>query len=160
MDNSYKWAGGGLTSTVGDLIKFGNVMLYSYHHDETLCGCLPGYLKRETVTEMWTPIKRTMGDEDKTTGYGLGWCVAPELLKHGKCGHQRFYVYHTGGAMGASSVLLLLPPDSNETHKPGQVKGVVVAILTNVGGVGLTSTALKIAKKFEQIKPSKKVSAG
>lgn len=29
VDNSYKWAGGGFLSTVGDLCKFGNAMLYS-----------------------------------------------------------------------------------------------------------------------------------
>ena len=30
VDNSCKWAGGGVVSTVGDLVKFGNAMLYSY----------------------------------------------------------------------------------------------------------------------------------
>lgn len=30
VDNSYKWAGGGILSTVSDLLKFGNVMLYSF----------------------------------------------------------------------------------------------------------------------------------
>lgn len=30
VDNSCKWAGGGLLSTVGDLLLFGNAMLYSY----------------------------------------------------------------------------------------------------------------------------------
>ena len=30
VDLSYKWAGGGYLSTVGDIIKFGNAMLYSY----------------------------------------------------------------------------------------------------------------------------------
>lgn len=29
VDNSYKWAGGGFLSTVGDLCKFGNAMLYA-----------------------------------------------------------------------------------------------------------------------------------
>ena len=29
VDNSYKWAGGGFLSTVGDLVRFGNAMLYS-----------------------------------------------------------------------------------------------------------------------------------
>ena len=29
VDNSYKWAGGGFMSTVEDLVKFGNSMLYS-----------------------------------------------------------------------------------------------------------------------------------
>ena len=30
VDNSLKWAGGGFLSTVGDLLQFGNAMLYSY----------------------------------------------------------------------------------------------------------------------------------
>ncbi|XP_046396312.1 uncharacterized protein LOC124163441 isoform X2 [Ischnura elegans] len=30
VDNSCKWAGGGLQSTVGDLLKFANAMLYAY----------------------------------------------------------------------------------------------------------------------------------
>lgn len=30
VENSYKWAGGGLLSTIPDLLKFGNVMMYSY----------------------------------------------------------------------------------------------------------------------------------
>merc|ERR1719228_1084958 len=34
VDNSYKWAGGGFLSSVGDLIKFGNAMLYSYQQKE------------------------------------------------------------------------------------------------------------------------------
>ena len=29
VDNSMKWAGGGFLSTVGDLLQFGNAMLYS-----------------------------------------------------------------------------------------------------------------------------------
>jgi hypothetical protein len=30
VDNSYKWAGGGVLSTVSDLLSFGNAILYSY----------------------------------------------------------------------------------------------------------------------------------
>ena len=30
VDNSLKWAGGGFLSTVGDLLQFGNAMLYSH----------------------------------------------------------------------------------------------------------------------------------
>ena len=30
VDNSYKWAGGGFLSSVGDLIRFGSMMLYSF----------------------------------------------------------------------------------------------------------------------------------
>ena len=41
VDNSYKWAGGGFLSTVGDLLKFGNVMMYSYQvskHESSFCS--------------------------------------------------------------------------------------------------------------------------
>ena len=34
VDNSLKWAGGGFLSTVGDLLQFGNAMLYSYQKVE------------------------------------------------------------------------------------------------------------------------------
>ena len=30
VDNSYKWAGGGFLSSIGDLVKIGNTMLYCY----------------------------------------------------------------------------------------------------------------------------------
>lgn len=36
VDNSCKWAGGGLLSTVGDLLHFGNAMLYSYQWQSEL----------------------------------------------------------------------------------------------------------------------------
>jgi hypothetical protein len=34
VDNSYKWAGGGFLSTVGDLLQFGNAMLYSFQQQK------------------------------------------------------------------------------------------------------------------------------
>ena len=38
VDNSYKWAGGGFLSTVGDLVKIGNVMLYSSQYEDKTAG--------------------------------------------------------------------------------------------------------------------------
>ena len=35
VDNSYKWAGGGFLSTVTDLAKFGNAMLFAYQHNNS-----------------------------------------------------------------------------------------------------------------------------
>lgn len=74
-DNSYKWAGGGFVSTVGDLLKFGNIMLYSYQcqpnmtakddkqvtYESTLpvTDLPPGYLKPETVGAMWKVVPQT-----------------------------------------------------------------------------------------------------
>lgn len=61
-------------------------------------------------------------------------------------------VSHTGGAVGASSVLLLhLPPtkpNHNKSSQDGQIRGVVVAMITNLQDVGLSQTAKKIAKEF------------
>jgi len=42
-------------------------------------------------------------------GYGMGWVVLPSLQEHGGGDTQRFAVGHTGGAVGASSVLLIVP---------------------------------------------------
>jgi len=39
VDLSYKWAGGGFLSTVTDLIKFGDAMIYSYQVDFLPCNC-------------------------------------------------------------------------------------------------------------------------
>ncbi|KAM6058940.1 serine beta-lactamase-like protein LACTB, mitochondrial isoform 3-T3 [Chlamydotis macqueenii] len=62
VDNSYKWAGGGFLSSVGDLLKFGNALLYSYQAGQfknTNGKLLPGYLKPDTVAMMWTPVPKT-----------------------------------------------------------------------------------------------------
>ncbi|XP_046543740.1 serine beta-lactamase-like protein LACTB, mitochondrial [Haliotis rubra] len=175
VDNSYKWAGGGLLSTVADLCKFGNVMLYSYQHqlpeksvvedtdprsqsdlDTSANGkqtegsekrYLNGYLKRETVGEMWQPVDNTECSWDKDGGYALGWAIIPEKLDHGCCRHQRHYVTHTGGAIGASSVLVVVPR-SGVDNPPS---GVVVAIMVNMISIGLNKTALSIAEEFEKV---------
>jgi len=47
VDNSYKWAGGGFLSNVGDLVKFGNAMLYSYQQKNGVC--LIHFYKRKFV---------------------------------------------------------------------------------------------------------------
>jgi len=48
-------------------------------------------------------------------------------------------VYHTGGAVGGSSILLMLPNEE-----------IVVAIILNIQKVsGIVNTALHIAKTFE-----------
>lgn len=64
-DTSYKWAGGGIVSTVGDLLKFGNAMLYCYQQTKSNKA---GYLKKETVEEMWTPVEHSTMSWDKGSG--------------------------------------------------------------------------------------------
>ncbi|XP_072529788.1 serine beta-lactamase-like protein LACTB, mitochondrial isoform X1 [Salminus brasiliensis] len=154
VDNSYKWAGGGFLSTAGDLLLFGNAVLYSYQIADLkdTSGLLPGFLKPQTAKAMWAAVDKTEASWDKDGLYAQGWLVVEQQQKYGQCRVRRHYVSHTGGAVGASSVLLVLP---NETlQAPGQrvtlPQGVVVAIITNMQSVGLNTVALKIAHEFEK----------
>lgn len=111
VDNSVKWAGGGFLSTAPDLVRFGN-------------GLLTGrLLKPETVQLLFTSQRTEDGQE---TGYGMGWRVGEHLGRH--------FVWHTGGAVGGSSVLVLLPEAQ-----------VVVALIVNLQGVRLAPLGFWIA---------------
>ena len=61
VDNSCKWAGGGILSTTGDLLKFGNAMLFSYQQKKKE-DCEEGYLKAETMRQLWEPVIRMAKD--------------------------------------------------------------------------------------------------
>jgi serine beta-lactamase-like protein LACTB len=114
VDNSNKWAGGGYLSTASDLVRYGS----SY-----LQGSL---LDPATVKLMWTSQRTSAGEE---TGYGIGWFTGT-VDDHKE-------VWHTGGALGGSTILLIRPDD-----------GVVVAILTNLESAGPTGPAREIAGLF------------
>ena len=247
VDNSYKWAGGGFLSTVGDLVKFGNAMLYSFQQknvpsvnkeeqktseesstqektkipeppaqsalpgpspeqsetqpekkkseevvkkvsfDESLevtndveehvenivnvvyqpgplssvntdaktekkIRYLPGYLSSETVAQMWSPqpgADLSWGGHDLT--YGLGWAVRKRKKNYGYCMDQSHYVSHTGGAIGASSVLLVAPapPSTQPVDSSKLPQGVVVSVLCNLQEVGLNKLAADVAAVFQ-----------
>lgn len=155
VDNSYKWAGGGFLSTVGDLLLFGDALLYSYQvaQFKDMQGLLPGYLNPQTAKDLWTPVDRTEASWDKDGLYAQGWLVVEKLQQYGQCRKRRHYVSHTGGAVGASSVLLVLPSDKMDKPRgkvPVLPQGVVVTIITNMQSVGLNNTALKIAHEFDK----------
>ncbi|TDH09725.1 hypothetical protein EPR50_G00088890 [Perca flavescens] len=155
VDNSYKWAGGGFLSTVGDLLLFGNALLYSYQvaHLKDTGDLLPGFLKPQTSIDLWAPVDRTEASWDKDGLYAQGWLVVEKLQKYGQCRKRRHYVSHTGGAVGASSVLLVLPSveiKECQGQTPLLPQGVVVTIIANMQSVGLNSTALKIAHVFDK----------
>ncbi|NXY86297.1 LACTB protein, partial [Alcedo cyanopectus] len=159
VDNSYKWAGGGFLSSVGDLLKFGSALLYSYqagHLQKTDGKLLPGYLKPGTVAMMWTPVPRTEVSWDRDGQYAMAWAVVEKKQQCGCCRQQRHYASHTGGAVGASSVLLILPEElDSEALGAGLVvppRGVIVTIICNMQSVSLNSTALKIAREFDKEK--------
>jgi CubicO group peptidase (beta-lactamase class C family) len=86
VDNSNKWGGGGLLSTVEDLVRYGS-------------GLLAGkILKKETLDMVFASQKLANGTE---TGYGIGW--ARDLH------NRQLYIGHTGSAVGASSILVMNP---------------------------------------------------
>ncbi|HEX2206202.1 MAG TPA: serine hydrolase domain-containing protein [Longimicrobium sp.] len=58
VDNSYKWAAGGLLSTAEDLVRFGSAHLQ------------PGFLSAATLALLWTPQRTRDGVE---TEVGISW---------------------------------------------------------------------------------------
>ncbi|CAB4008947.1 Hypothetical predicted protein, partial [Paramuricea clavata] len=157
VDNCYKWAGGGFISTTEDLIKFGNAMLYSSQIGEfqgkSKDSLLSGILSPESMRLSWTTVENTEDKVSKHWGYGLGWAILPEKHERGCCRDQQKAIAHSGGAVGASSILLILPNSVNKnlfdvTQESPLPNGVVVAILVNMGSVSLRRPALKIAQLF------------
>ncbi len=105
------------------------------------------FLKSGTVREMWTPAKGTRMTWDRNAldgGYGMGWGVVPHR-KRPSASDQRFYVSHTGGAVGASSVLLIMPAAKQQDPNRLRTPNIVIAIVCNLQGVNLNRVALKIA---------------
>ncbi|XP_053127857.1 serine beta-lactamase-like protein LACTB, mitochondrial [Hemicordylus capensis] len=159
VDNSYKWAGGGFVSTVGDLVKFGNAMLYGYQLgqlENLPTSLLPGYLKPSTIAMMWTPVPQTDLPGSRSDKYGMAWRVMEKKQECGFCRQERYCATHSGRAVGASSVLLILPEEGALEAPKGSPQvppqGVVVSIICNMQAVSLLSTALNIAMEFEKDK--------
>ncbi len=86
VNQSNKWGGGGLLSTVEDLVKYAA----AYDGDKLA--------KPETIKQMFTSQNTTDG---KPTAYGLGWAIANDQ------GKRR--VEHSGGSMGATAILTKYP---------------------------------------------------
>ncbi len=149
VDNSYKWAGGGLLSTVNDLLKFGNKMLFMYQHHSD-----DNFLKSETIANLlWTAQSKPENVKSKerellcepseTVSYGLGWFVCFDKNNNLK------YAYHTGGAVGATSCLMIIPDRNNDSNKTNTPNGTVVAVLCNShDSCEIVKFTLKVAEFF------------
>jgi len=87
VDNSYKWASGGLISTTEDMVRFGRAYLTE------------DWLRQETIDEFWTPQKTTDGE---STDYGLGWRIVRD-------GQGRLWIGHGGGSVGGTSQFWIFP---------------------------------------------------
>ncbi len=151
VDNSYKWAGGGLLSTVGDLLVFANHLLSCYQTNEKT-----NFLKQSTVRDqLWSKQNEfscktkylahadtlPIIQQNESFHYALGWIVCmdnDQKIKH---------VYHTGGALGCVSVLMIKPiqNDRISTHP----SGIAVAIFCNSGDASdIGKLALNITEIF------------
>jgi serine beta-lactamase-like protein LACTB len=119
-------------------------MLYSYQNSN-------GFLHRDTVKMIWTPVPNTNLASDKDGKYGMGWGVILSQNNYPFCKSNQFYVSHSGGAAGASSILLILPRADEAVTGDKPVRGVVVSMIANLQNVGLHRTALEIAKVFESV---------
>uniref|UniRef100_A0A915CJS5 Beta-lactamase-related domain-containing protein n=2 Tax=Parascaris univalens TaxID=6257 RepID=A0A915CJS5_PARUN len=147
VDNSYKWAGGGVLSTVDDLLIFANSMLYSFHYSLNVNvdnKSAEPLVKPEVLKIFW------QGEVDGTHGfrYGLGWYKSEmkPVIGGGDGWTRHGFWLHTGAAIGASSILLV-KPNFEGTH----LDGICIAILVNLHNCGeLTSLALEIAEIFQR----------
>lgn len=119
-DNSVKWAGGGIVSTGGDLVKFGMQLIDCYKDRKD------AQLKSDTLKRFWTEVKDS---------YGLGFKIR-EPAPLTEVGIEKA-VYHLGGAVGASSAFLMYPESE-----------VVVVVLGNLGYVNFLPLSLAIADEF------------
>jgi CubicO group peptidase (beta-lactamase class C family) len=89
VDNSVKWAGGGLLSTADDLVKFGEAFMK------------PGYLQAGTLEEWTRSLTLADGSE---TNYGFGW-------RSGTHRDTLHWYGHSGGAVGGTSWLVVYPKE-------------------------------------------------
>ncbi|CAJ0602907.1 unnamed protein product [Cylicocyclus nassatus] len=139
VDNSCKWAGGGLLSDVNDLLTFANYILYSHQADP---NAKDAYLSKEVIDMLWNGQAAV---NDRILA-GLGWMRVNSDDFAG--GHQKSSLggiwYHTGAGVGASSVLLIRPKNSADNKPPS---GVCVAMLCNLQDTSL----LNLAKEIEEI---------
>ncbi|XP_015795320.1 serine beta-lactamase-like protein LACTB, mitochondrial [Tetranychus urticae] len=144
-ENSFKYAGGGILSSVPDLLHFGNVMLYSFMPPENS----KGFLKKETVDELWTPSRT--GRVSLTPNlfrwcqYGLGWGLirnAQPFHAAGAVPPFKDVIYHTGSATGGTTLLVIIPE-----------KEMVIAIMCNLHSArGIMSLGRDVAQLFGNVK--------
>ena len=105
---------------------------------------------------LWTPVPHSAcpwAKDDPGNGYGVGWGIVPSAEAVGGLNPKEslltpMYVSHTGGAVGASSVLLIVPRERGGERVDDPRRGVVVAIIANLQEVSLYRTAVKIADLF------------
>ena len=142
VDNSFKWAGGGMLSSTRDLAKYGSALM----GEEFL-----------SVQEKAILFTRTVTNDGHATAYGFGWYVDIEkfiLDRQDKIPVELFdklmgqvagrqLIWHSGTAVGSVAVLMMEPS-----------KGLVLALAVNKGDIEkeLIVTALDLLTVLAQEK--------
>ena len=143
VDNSCKWAGGGMVSTAEDIAKLGDILLYLYQSESS-----DNYVNQETLQSM---IELNTVTETERSGlkshYGYGVRVFHEQQSHGKTA-QYFTLSHNGGAVGASSTVLVLP--LAEHLSGGSPRGITVVMFSNSLEGDVVRLAREIAATFAE----------
>ncbi|WP_164851454.1 serine hydrolase domain-containing protein [Larkinella soli] len=102
VDNSYKWAGGGLLSTPVDLVKAG-------------CALFSGtFLRPSTTALLLHPQVLANGTN---TAYGLGWRIGADA-------QRRRMVHHGGSIDGGRTFLLVYPGEKLVVAVTANMSGV------------------------------------
>lgn len=161
VDNSYKWAGGGILSTAPDLVRVANHLANIY------MGRLHsrGVITRDALTTLWHayPV-----NSEGVWQPGLGWFLSRRsggsVTERNIC-PDRLYVLHTGGAVGSTTALLLSLPccpvadtDQPEHGDPeefttamSRAPPVCVAVLTNLEDSSeISQLAVSLAEVFTE----------
>ncbi|MDJ1499968.1 serine hydrolase domain-containing protein [Xanthocytophaga agilis] len=90
VDNSYKWAGGGMLSTSTDLVRLGREFLH------------PTLLSQKTLDLLISPQLLLDGTN---THYGMGWRIGTDA--------QNRRIIHHGGLIDGGRAFLLIYPEHN-----------------------------------------------
>lgn len=140
VDNSIKWAGGGLLSTVKDLSQLGNIFLYCLQSNDP-----DNYLSQDTL-QIMTKRYNEFNEFDHNRHYSLGVRVQKDMIESSVEVLPASF-HHTGGAVGAVSNLFILPTEPE--HESDAPRGVVVVILCNLESGGpVIRLAREIAVRF------------
>lgn len=115
VSNEHKVAGGGFIATSEDLIKFGNEIIK------------PTIISKNSLKEI---LKEQQLNNGKGTGYGVGIGVSKSINKTKKFSHS-------GGGIGATTLLLMYPEE-----------GIVISIVTNVSGLPIRDFGEKLEAVF------------
>jgi hypothetical protein len=109
---------------------------------------------------MLTPVIKSEEDTPTRSSppvyYGMGWFVREEKKGLMEGDNYPFFFGHTGGAVGVSSVLTIMPAEDSK-EQPRNLdgegpQGVAVAVILNLEDVkGVSKLGSRIAREFRNL---------